>query len=502
MNKTLRKSRKPTGYPILTDEMIEQFAETTKRISESIAKDQTREMILDPKIINTLKHVESFVSKHRLVVYGGTALNAVLPVKDRFYSPEYDLPDWDFFSNDPVRHAITIADEVHKKTGSETFVTTAAHHGTYKVYADGVSIADITHVDTELLDVLRTHALKRDGILYSGPDYLRMAAYLELSRPRGQVDRWEKVMKRLSLVNRAHPIHTRDYKTIKPELSRATRTAILRELVSLQGERKTNDGEFAFFGPECVDLVRRSVGRDGRKRAPEFSVPRYGLYPMLLSATPKNTLRRVVAALKTQPDIVGEDGTIEFTTRKGRGEFLPSFHEVRLGAGGPILCLIIGTSNGCQSVYRIPARVPIENGGRKTTEVVIASIESCLYMFLSVRFAKVLPVPASAILKMCDTLVRLHYKAFVEMKEPIFPLPTKCVGVQETLYDMRKERQSVLKRMAKKRGWKSSAEYYLWNVRYTGGDESLRNTILRALKKEDRKRKYNKTIKRKGSHTA
>ena len=501
MNKTLRKSRKSTGYPILTNEMIEQFTEITKRISESIAKDQTREMILDPKIINTLKYVESFVSKHRLVVYGGTALNAVLPLKDRFYSPEYDLPDWDFFSDNPVHHAIAIADEVHKKTGSETFVTTAAHHGTYKVYADGVSIADITHVDTELLEVLRTHSLKREAILYSGPDYLRMAAYLELSRPRGQVDRWEKVMKRLSLVNRAHPIQTRDYKTIKPELSRPIRTSILRELVALQGQRRKGEEEFAFFGPECIDLVRRSVGRDGRKRAPEFSVPRYGLYPMLLSATPQNTVRRVVSALKTK-DILGEDGTIEFTKHAGRGEFLPSFYEIRLGKKGPIMCLVIGTSNGCQSVYRIPARVPIENGSKKTTEIIIASIESCLYMFLSIRFSKILPVPASAILKMCDTLVHLHYRAFIEMKEPILPLPTKCIGAQETLYDMRKERQKALKKIFKKRGWKSSSEYYLWNIRYTGGDESLRNTILRALKKQQPKRKYNKTVKRKASHTS
>ena len=502
MPKTLRRSRKRSGYPILTDSMIEQFAETTRQISESIAKDQTREMILDPKIINTLKHVESFVSKHKLVVYGGTALNAVLPPKDRFYSPEYDLPDWDFFSDDPLRHAITIADEVHKKTGSDTFVTTAAHHGTYKVYADGISIADITHVETELLDVLRTHALKRDDVLYSGPDYLRMAAYLELSRPRGQVDRWEKVMKRLSLVNRAHPIQTRDYKSITPELSRTVRTAVLRELVALQGERKKDEEEFAFFGPECVDLVRRSVGRDGRKRAPEFSVPRYGLYPMLLSATPNNTLRRVVSSLKNKKDITGESGIITSTTRTGRGEFLPPFHEVRLGKKGPILCLIIGTSNGCQSVYRISARVPIEDGGKKTKDIIIASIESCLYMFLSVRFAKVIPVPASAILKMCDTLVRLHYKAFIENKEPILPLPTKCIGVQETLYDMRKTRQQALKHMFKKRGFKSSAEYYLWNIRYNGGDESLRNTILRAIKKQDTVKKHNKTFKRKASRTA
>ena len=31
------------------------------------------------------------------------------------------------------------------------------------------------------------------------PNYLRMAMYLELSRPDGDVSRWEKVLKRLTL---------------------------------------------------------------------------------------------------------------------------------------------------------------------------------------------------------------------------------------------------------------------------------------------------------------
>ena len=477
---TRRRIRRSSGYPELTDAMIERFTETAKQISESIAKDQTREMVLDPKIINTLKYVERFVSKNRLIVYGGTALNAVLPPKDQFYSTEYDLPDWDFFSDDPVKHAITIADDVHKNTGSETFVTTAAHHGTYKVYADGVSIADITHVDSELLDVLRKHALTRDNILYSGPDYLRMAAYLELSRPRGQVERWEKVMKRLSLLNRAHPIQIRDHKPTRPELSKSVRTAVLRALVNLQDTRKKEDEEFAFIGPECVDLLRRSIGRDGRKRAPEFSIPRYAMYPMLISPNPKKTLRRITRTLGEEDGVLSDGTKIHTVTRQGRGEFLPDSYEVRIGKKGPIACFIIGTSNGCQSVYRIESRVP-SSDGKRTQKVLIASIESCLYMFLSIRFAKVLPVSASAILKICDKLVHLHYKALLLDEKPILPLPTECVGDQETLNDMRKERRREITNLSKQRGWKTSAEYYLWNIRYNGGDDKLHNTIYRAL---------------------
>lgn len=503
--KTLTKRRgrsmRHHRYAEITNEMIQQFAALAKQTSESIVKDQTHEMILDPKIIQTLRYVEQFIVKHKLVVYGGTALNAILPPKDRFYSPEFDLPDWDFFSDNPVRHAVAIADEVHVKTGAETFVTTAAHHGTYKVYSDGVSIADITYVEKPLLDVLRKRALIRDDVLYSGPDYLRMAAYLELSRPRGQVDRWEKVMKRLLLLNRAHPIQIRDYKPRKQELPKQIRVAVMKCLVSLQVSRKKNEEEFAFFGPESVSLLRRSIGRDGRKRAPELGASSGEMFPMILSPSPKKTLQKVLSALRKDDTIhssSSEGGQIVSICRKGRGEFLPNFYEIRMGRGGPIMGLILGTSNGCQSVYHLPARVPADDG-KKTHIVTIASIESCLYMYLAVRFAKNIPVPASAILKVCNRLVNLHFRAMEENKHPVLPLPTQCVGEQETIRDMRKEKQKRIKEITSSRGWRTSAEYFLWNIRYNGGDTSRRDTIFRALKRYEEKQPVsaNKTLKKK-----
>ena len=33
-----------------------------------------------------------------------------------------------------------------------------------------------------------------------------MAMYLELSRPKGDVSRWEKVLKRLTLLNKHYPV--------------------------------------------------------------------------------------------------------------------------------------------------------------------------------------------------------------------------------------------------------------------------------------------------------
>jgi hypothetical protein len=53
-----------------------------------------------------------------------------------------------------------------------------------------------------IFDELFNASIKIAGIHYASPDFLRMGMFLELSRPMGDVSRWEKVMKRLNLLNK------------------------------------------------------------------------------------------------------------------------------------------------------------------------------------------------------------------------------------------------------------------------------------------------------------
>ena len=41
---------------------------------------------------------------------------------------------------------------------------------------------------------------KINGIQYAPPNFLRMNMFIELSRPAGDVSRWEKVLKRMILL--------------------------------------------------------------------------------------------------------------------------------------------------------------------------------------------------------------------------------------------------------------------------------------------------------------
>jgi hypothetical protein len=75
------------------------------------------------------------------------------------------------------------------------------HEGTVKVYVNFIPVADITQIDASVYELLYKNRAVFDGISYLDVNTLRMLMYLELSRPKGEVSRWEKVYERLLLLN-------------------------------------------------------------------------------------------------------------------------------------------------------------------------------------------------------------------------------------------------------------------------------------------------------------
>ena len=64
----------------------------------------------------------------------------------------------------------------------------------------------------------------------ASPNFLRMAMYLELSRPKGDVGRWEKVLKRLILLNKHYPLKVKDCNSV--EFQRKLDSYHITELLS------------------------------------------------------------------------------------------------------------------------------------------------------------------------------------------------------------------------------------------------------------------------------
>lgn len=180
-------------------EEIEKAASEAQKIIDKIEAS-------NPEIHKMMGIVKIFLQKARVMCYGGTAINNLLPKEKQFYDPEKDIPDYDFFTETPHKHAIEIADALVSAGIQNVEVKPGVHLGTFKVFADYTGVADVTSMDREVFHKLWSESIEKDGIHYVPPNFLRMSVYLELSRPRGYVERWKKVYGRLRLLNSEYPI--------------------------------------------------------------------------------------------------------------------------------------------------------------------------------------------------------------------------------------------------------------------------------------------------------
>ena len=77
---------------------------------DNIEKKTGRKMINNPTVQEIILIVEKFLIKKQRLCYGGTAINNILPEEDQFYDKSIELPDYDFFSPEPLNDAKDLAD--------------------------------------------------------------------------------------------------------------------------------------------------------------------------------------------------------------------------------------------------------------------------------------------------------------------------------------------------------------------------------------------------------
>ena len=111
---------------------------------------QGQELVNSPDIKKIITIVETFIQKNKLIIYGGTAINDILPKHDHFYDYNYELPDYDFFSMESLEHSKKLADLFVKHGFDNVEAKAGVHFGTYKVYVNNISVADITYLHPEL----------------------------------------------------------------------------------------------------------------------------------------------------------------------------------------------------------------------------------------------------------------------------------------------------------------------------------------------------------------
>ena len=437
-----------------------------------------KKMTSSPDIKKMIDIVEDFLRSKKLICYGGTAINNILPDQDKFYDKDVEIPDYDFFSMNAMEDAIELADIYAKAGFDEVEAKSGVHKGTFKVYVNFTPVADITHLDKEIFNNLYRDSINVIGIRYASPNFLRMAMYLELSRPMGDVSRWEKVLKRLTLLNKHYPLKGHNCDEVEfqrkakgdmddnAKLSNVARTTLINMGV-------------VFFGGFALSEYSKYMPKHIRQKfnnIPDFDV---------LSDKPQQT----ADILKDQ---LQEEGykNIKVVRHESIGEIVAPHYDVRVG--NETICFIYEPL-ACHS-YNV---VSI-----KGMKVKIATIDTMLSFYLAFLYTDRPYYNDDRILCMCEFLFQVQQKNRLKQKGLLRRFSVKCYGEQATLGSIREEKARKFQELKGERGSRAWNE---WFLRYT--PKSLEKTEKKKSQKTrkntpKKKKPKKKTQKSRGIFTA
>lgn len=408
-------------------EVIEAAADAAEQFHSAEAKRDGQKM---------LKIVESFLRAKKRLLYGGFAINAVLPAKDKFYDSEKELPDYDFLTPDPLTDIADLMNRFQTAGYEGIEPTIGIHEGTYNFFVNFQKVADITHCDQFLYDSLHAESVSRDGLHLCPVNYLRMNMYLELSHPAGDVSRWSKVYSRLLLLNNAFPITACDLTTAKTAtaIAAGSPTEILNgsqkialHKATLHHATSNND---VLLGISDLEWIYTHPRKSLRSRAFSRQISRAPFQVFLLSENPTES----ATALKTAWEgLLGTE--LSLKSEKALGELLPAHTDIywkntHLGS--------VFETVACHGLYKVPL-------GSK--QVRIASLDTLLNFYFAFYYAK-MHVGNFAIICLCQELVEIAAKVRAgKMKSWPFPLfAIECVGYQPTFAELKKSHRERIKR--------------------------------------------------------
>jgi hypothetical protein len=181
--------------------------------------------------------VKKFIQKHKLVLYGGFALNEILPPSKRFYE-ERKLPDYDCFHYDAKNLIITLADLYKNKGYKYVYVKRALHDGTQRLYVNFIEVMDMSYISKQLYTTFcemsrKDYAHSDTEFIIAPLAFLKYSLHDELSRPISSSFRWSKLYPRLALVDAEYFIGHRSTLPHEMEVEHTANDYVLHARASL-----------------------------------------------------------------------------------------------------------------------------------------------------------------------------------------------------------------------------------------------------------------------------
>ena len=423
-----------------TDEMTFQDCELAvlRHAVDENEKISGEKMASSSEIKRMIQIVEDFLVRKKLICYGGTAINNILPKSVQFYDKSYQIPDYDFFSSNALDDAKELADVFYKEGYLDVEAKSGVHEGTYKVFVNFIPMADVTMLHKELFQALLKESIKVAGIYYAPPNFLRMGMYLELSRPAGDISRWEKVLKRLNLLNEYHPMKV-EYNCATVDFQRKMDDKIEDSEKIYYTVRDTFiDLGVVFFGGYASSLYSKYMPKHAQRfvqKIPDFDV---------LSEDPERTATIVTERLE-------ELGFKNINTKHhaAYGEIIPE--HIELSYGKDIVAFIYKPI-ACHNYNTIT----IDN-----REINVATIDTIMNFYLAFLYSDAGYYYKDRILCMAQYLFEVERKMRLSQTGLLKRFSSKCIGTQETMESIRANKAARFAELRKNRKSREFEEVFL-----------------------------------------
>ena len=399
---------------------------------------QGKQVANSPEVKQIIGIVENFIRSKKLIIYGGESINRLLPRHEQFYNRDIEIPDLDFYSFNALNDAKELVDTYVRAGFIEVEAKSGQHHGTYKVFVNFIPVADITYIPKDLFNAIKKDAVSIAGILCSPPNLLRMSMYLELSRPQGDVSRWEKVLKRLVLLNKHYPL--KSDQCTHMDFQRSMNNPNFSEKIYENIRNTLVDQGVVFFGGYTVSLYSQYMPNNLRKKLdkiPDFDV---------LTEDPLTTSQIVKERLL---DIGVKH--VKIIKRPPVGEIIAPHYEIKVGSDTVVL---IYEPMACHS-YNI-----IKVDGY---DIKIATIDTMLSFYLAFLYADRPYYDKDRMLCMSKYLFQVQEKNRLAQKGLLKRFSLNCMGHQLTIEEMRAEKAEKFIELKDK---KNTEEYEEWFLRY------------------------------------
>ena len=350
----------------------------------------------------------NFLSKKKCLLYGGVAVNEMLPAKLKIYKPA-TLPDIDVLSPEPTNLAKQLVRYFTSKKHSAVSFTEALHKGTYKVFCEGIQLADITGVSAatykRLLDGSKISSI---GIKTVSPLFIRMTLHKMLAEPN-DVHRWPNVHKRLSSFYKEYPIDFCDVSKLPTSTWNNDHEELVKTIYDV-----LDNTDAAFFGLRELSWILK-------KDLPHLTIPIIQVIVNSDAVQYAKALTENVAGLKmktfAEDDFLGEHAWLYYKKMPMVAVYTPdncysyvNYKGVRVGSLNTIISFLLSMVLSSQSHLE----------KQRTTF-------QC----------------------MSDVLSDLQQNSTPKGRKLLSPFPTSCIGPSIGVVTMRRQRFQRVKKSKK-----------------------------------------------------